>query len=63
MPGVIARYSCHSMYINLALKYVVAGFSPRAKMRNFHIRHDRTPAEAGDYIPDFICGDLMCKAA
>ena len=33
--------------------HVVAGFSPRAAMRNSDIQHDRTPAEAGDYIPDF----------
>src|SRR4029079_6532143 len=35
------------------LTHVVAGFSPRAAMRNSNIQGDRTPPEAGDYIPDF----------
>ena len=31
-------------------------------MRNANVQHDRTPAKAGDYIPDFTCGGFVCKA-
>ena len=60
----VQEFQMHNIDILTTLlhEYVVAGFSPRAAMRNSKIHQDRTPAKAGDYIPDFTCGGFYVQS-